>query len=185
MKLYKNIIKIISNFIYMPVNTNDNKSILVFVLIGVVLLYIVLNMNKPCTAPVPVPTESFKNQENFEPNQESADLAQNTVQAVNFVDTNNLTVDVPTNEDYVEEQKLQQAIQAGLIDDSGVMNVEGTDLLLAAAADRFYSIDTKGQSNKNASYDIRGEEPIPYNENYTPFSASTFVGTPKISTGRL
>jgi hypothetical protein len=187
MKLYKNIIKIISNFIYMPNNNTDNKSILVFVLIGVVLLYVIINMNKSCenTPTIGETTETTsesdlftnKNHENFDPS-ESSNLAQNTVQPVNFTDPNNLKVDVPTDQDYKEKEDNSE-------DDDGVLNIQGTDLLLAAAADRFYSIDVKGQSNKNASYDIRGEIPIPYNENYTPFNASHIVGSPKIKTGVL
>lgn len=75
--------------------------------------------------------------------------------------------------------------EAGLMDEDNVLNVEGTDLLIAAAADRFYSIDTKGQSNRNASNDLRGDLPIPYNESYTPFYASHIYGEPLVPAGRL
>ena len=159
---------------------------IVFILIGLIVAYLVLNMKGNCAIPQPEPTtEGFKNKEEFEPVQSGEDLAENTVQAVNFSVNDGIELDVPTNEDYAEEQERRVAIEAGVIEEDGVLNVEGSDLLLAAAADRFYSIDVKGQSNKNASYDIRGEEPIPYNENYTPFSASHIVGEPKIRTGRL
>lgn len=227
MKIYKNIIKIISIHIYMEnsnqfqtlvvygligmiilyvlFNMNDNstqstllkgsdnfESTVVFVLIGIIVLYLIVNMNqtKPKTAAVTTTSvttsnsnEEFKNKENFEPNQSSdMNLAQNTVQAVEFVDPNQLNVAVP---DGIAEQNRQMDLETGEVTDDGVLNVQGTDLLLAAAADRFYSIDIKGQSNRNASYDIRGEEAIPYNDNYTPFNASHIVGAPKITTGRL
>lgn len=36
-------------------------------------------------------------------------------------------------------------------------------------------IDTQGSSNKNATYDIRGDVPIPANLNTTPFNQSSLV----------
>ena len=169
--------------------TSEQEKIFVFILIGLLVAFLLLSMNKSSCSSTQSATSTtnapFTNKENFEPVQEGANLAQNTVQAVEFTVKDPIKVDVPTNEIYEERQNLDMAIKAGEIDDSGVLNVQGSDLLLAAAAERFYSIDVKGQSNKNSSYDIRGEEPIPYNENYTPFSASHIVGEPKITTGRL
>ena len=167
--------------------TPEQERTIVFILIGLIVGYLLLNMNTGCTATQPTTPETFKNKEEFEPVQSGEDLAENTVQAVNFTVNNGVNIDVPTNEDYAERVEQDQTVdmEAGEVEDDGVLNVQGSDLLLAAAADRFYSIDVKGQSNKNASYDIRGEEPIPYNENYTPFSASHIVGEPKIRTGRL
>lgn len=63
--------------------------------------------------------------------------------------------------------------------------VEGTDALISASADRFYSIDTKGQTNRNASNDLRGDLPIAYNQNYTPFNQSAIYGEPLVPSGRL
>jgi hypothetical protein len=69
--------------------------------------------------------------------------------------------------------------------DENVISVEGTDLLIAAASDRFYSIDTKGQSNRNASNDLRGDLPLPFDDKYTPFYSSHIYGEPLVPTGRL
>lgn len=70
-------------------------------------------------------------------------------------------------------------------DMDAALRVEGTDLLIAAAADRFYSIDVRGQLNRNASNDLRGEPQIPFNSTYTPFHSSAIAGESAIPSGRL
>ena len=70
-------------------------------------------------------------------------------------------------------------------EDEDEIQVEGTDALIAASSDRFYSVDTKGQTNRNASNDLRGDLPIAYNANYTPFNQSAIYGEPLVPAGRL
>lgn len=127
--------------------------------------------------------ESFNNSdntfdytENFEPN-DPVDAADNAAprnqvanQEVNFKPTLD-------NSDVLVQNVTQEE------DDELV--VEGTDALIAASSDRFYSIDTKGQTNRNASNDLRGDLPIAYNANYTPFNQSAIYGEPLVPAGRL
>jgi hypothetical protein len=91
---------------------------------------------------------------------------------------NNLVGDEPVEESNAPTEDQEY-------DPNDVIGVEGTDLLIAAASDRFYSIDTKGQSNRNASNDLRGDIPLPYDENYTPFYSSHIYGEPLVPAGRL
>jgi hypothetical protein len=59
-----------------------------------------------------------------------------------------------------------------------VLLVDGTDLLTAPLVDRFYSVNSISNVNRNASNDLRGDIPVEYNENYTPFYQSTIWGEP-------
>jgi hypothetical protein len=56
--------------------------------------------------------------------------------------------------------------------------VEGTDLLAAPLADRFYYTNSISNVNRNASSDLRGDIPTPYNDNFTPFYQSAIYGEP-------
>lgn len=123
---------------------------------------------------------TFDYTENFEPN-DSSDVADNAAakeevanQKVNFT---------PALDN--SENLLKAVEQRKPGDDDEELVVEGTDALIAASSDRFYSIDTKGQTNRNASNDLRGDLPIAYNENYTPFNQSAIYGEPLIPAGRL
>jgi hypothetical protein len=127
--------------------------------------------------------ESFNNSdntfdytENFEPNNpvDAADSAAPKNQVANQVVNFKPTLD---NSDVLVKNVTQEE------DDELV--VEGTDALIAASSDRFYSIDTKGQTNRNASNDLRGDLPIAYNANYTPFNQSAIYGEPLVPAGRL
>ena len=59
-----------------------------------------------------------------------------------------------------------------------VLQIDGTDLLAAPLADRFYSVNSIANVNRNASNDLRGDVPIPYDKNYTPFYQSHIQGEP-------
>ena len=59
------------------------------------------------------------------------------------------------------------------------MNLIGSNLLAAPAADRFYQTNTLANLNRNASYDIRGDIPIKFDPNHTPFYSSAIYGEPK------
>ena len=129
-------------------------------------------------------TDTFKNldntfdyTENFEPHDATPDMGDNAApreevanQDVNFTPT----VD---NSEVLENNVTQE--------DNEELLIEGTDALIAASSDRFYSIDTKGQTNRNASNDLRGDLPIAYNSNYTPFNQSAIYGEPLVPGGRL
>ena len=116
-------------------------------------------------------TENFENFEGYNPpdiGDKSADTREVANQNVNFnIDPSlkniNLDPDIDLNE----------------------LQIDGTDALIAASADRFYSVDTKGQTNRNASNDLRGDLPIVYNDNYTPFNQSAIYGEPLVPAGRL
>ena len=56
--------------------------------------------------------------------------------------------------------------------------VEGTDLLAAPLADRFYYTNSIANVNRNASNDLRGDIQTAYNVNFTPFYQSTIYGEP-------
>jgi hypothetical protein len=66
----------------------------------------------------------------------------------------------------------------GPIDDADLLRVEGTDLLSAPLADRFYYTNSIANVNRNASNDLRGDIPIQYNTQYTPFNQSVIYGEP-------
>lgn len=119
---------------------------------------------------------TFDYTENFEPNNpvDAADRAAPRNQVANQEVNFKPTLD---NSDVLVKNVTQEE------DDELV--VEGTDALIAASSDRFYSIDTKGQTNRNASNDLRGDLPIAYNANYTPFNQSAIYGEPLVPTGRL
>jgi hypothetical protein len=59
-----------------------------------------------------------------------------------------------------------------------VYKVDGTDLLAAPLADRFYYTNSIANVNRNATHDFRGDIPISYNDNYTPFYQSAIYGEP-------
>jgi hypothetical protein len=134
--------------------------------------------------PVPSTTsESFDNNnlfdytENFEPN-DSSDLGDYSAPTDEVADQD-VNFEAPLD----NSDNLLQNIEQENEDDELV--VEGTDALIAASSDRFYSVDTKGQTNRNASNDLRGDLPIAYNENYTPFNQSAIYGEPLVPAGRL
>ena len=59
-----------------------------------------------------------------------------------------------------------------------VLQIEGTDLLTAPLVDNMLYTNSIANTNRNASQDVRGDIPLQYNENYTPFYASTIYGAP-------
>lgn len=58
------------------------------------------------------------------------------------------------------------------------LEIDGTDLLAAPLADRFHSLNSIANVNRNASNDLRGDIEVKYNEKYTPFYASHIYGEP-------
>lgn len=63
-------------------------------------------------------------------------------------------------------------------DVNDVYKVDGTDLLAAPLADRFYYTNSIANVNRNASNDLRGDIAISYNDTYTPFYSSSIYGEP-------
>ena len=59
-----------------------------------------------------------------------------------------------------------------------VLQIEGTDLLTAPLVDNMLYTNSIANTNRNASQDLRGDIPLQYNENYTPFYSSTIWGAP-------
>lgn len=96
----------------------------------------------------------------------------------------------PVSQEFAEMVSTNNVDAPEVVEDDeddmdNALRVEGTDLLIAAAADRFYSIDVRGQLNRNASNDLRGEPQIPFNSTYTPFHSSAIAGESAIPSGRL
>ena len=58
------------------------------------------------------------------------------------------------------------------------LQIDGTDLLAAPLADRFHSLNSIANVNRNASNDLRGDIEIKYNDKYTPFYSSHIYGEP-------
>ena len=122
-------------------------------------------------------SDAFDYTENFEPNDTTPDMGDNAA-----------PVDEVANQEVNFEPTLdnsQTLVDNVVQDNDEELLVEGTDALIAASSDRFYSVDTKGQTNRNASNDLRGDLPIAYNENYTPFNQSAIYGEPLVPAGRL
>tara|TARA_B100001121_G_scaffold304654_1_gene320557 strand:- start:1012 stop:1572 length:561 start_codon:yes stop_codon:yes gene_type:complete len=120
---------------------------------------------------------TFDYTENFEPNDSTPDIGDNAAPR-DQVANQDISFEPPVDNSEVLENNVTQ-------DDDEELLVEGTDALIAASSDRFYSVDTKGQTNRNASNDLRGDLPIAYNSNYTPFNQSAIYGEPLVPAGRL
>ena len=56
--------------------------------------------------------------------------------------------------------------------------IKGTDLLASALTDRFNSVNSIANVNRNASNDLRGDIEVKFNEKYTPFYSSHIYGEP-------
>ena len=117
-----------------------------------------------------------ENVENFEPNNPSdlGDVAAPQEDVAN----QQVRFEAPLDN---SDALVQNVVQ----DDGNEISVEGTDALIAVTAERFFSINSIGQSNKNASNDLRGDVNIAYNENYTPFNQSAIYVKPLVPGGRL
>jgi len=63
-------------------------------------------------------------------------------------------------------------------DVNDVYKIDGTDLLAAPLADRFYYTNSIANVNRNATHDLRGDISIAYNDSYTPFYQSSIYGEP-------
>ena len=120
---------------------------------------------------------TFDYTENFEPHDATPDMGDNAAPK-DEVANQDVNFKPALDNSKVLENNVTQ-------DDNEELLVEGTDALIAASSDRFYSIDTKGQTNRNASNDLRGDLPIAYNEKYTPFNQSAIYGEPLVPAGRL
>mgnify|MGYP003337315353 CR=1 FL=1 len=120
---------------------------------------------------------TFDYTENFEPNDATPDIGDYAAPR-DQVANQDISFEPPVDNSEVLENNVTQ-------DDDDELLVEGTDALIAASSDRFYSVDTKGQTNRNASNDLRGDLAIPYNSNYTPFNQSAIYGEPLVPAGRL
>ena len=123
------------------------------------------------------PDNTFDYTENFEPHDSTPDMGDNAAPQ-NEVANQNIAFTPPVDNSNILQNNVTQEDNENLV-------VEGTDALIAASSDRFYAIDTKGQTNRNASNDLRGDLPLVYNENYTPFYQSAIHGEPLVPAGRL
>lgn len=120
---------------------------------------------------------TFDYTENFEPHDATPDMGDNAAPKEEVANQDVNFTPAVDNSQVLENNVTQE--------DNEELLVEGTDALIAASSDRFYSIDTKGQTNRNASNDLRGDLPIAYNSNYTPFNQSAIYGEPLVPGGRL
>ena len=120
---------------------------------------------------------TFDYTENFEPHDATPDMGDNAAPREEVANQDVNFTPAVDNSQVLENNVTQE--------DNEELLVEGTDALIAASSDRFYSIDTKGQTNRNASNDLRGDLPIAYNSNYTPFNQSAIYGEPLVPSGRL
>ena len=68
----------------------------------------------------------------------------------------------------------------GLVDaqPGDVIQIEGTDLLTAPLIDNMLYTNSIANTNRNASQDLRGDIPLQFNDNYTPFYSSVIYGAP-------
>lgn len=182
----------------------DTKNIMKFLFVAIwlgVLAYLITLMLEICKpkqdsvsettsasgttgAPGTTSAETFENNdntfdysiENFEPHN-AEDLGDDAAPREEVAEQE-VAFEAPLDNSDVLVQNVTQ-------EDEDEIQVEGTDALIAASSDRFYSVDTKGQTNRNASNDLRGDLPIAYNANYTPFNQSAIYGEPLVPAGRL
>ena len=87
---------------------------------------------------------TFDYTENFEPHDATPDIGDNAAPR-NEVSNQDVNFDVPIENQDTLRQNVDSELEpaAGEVDENDVLNVDASELLIAAAADRFYSIDTK------------------------------------------
>jgi hypothetical protein len=182
----------------------DTKNIMKFLFVAIwlgVLTYLITLMLEICkpkqnavsettSASGTTSSSNTGSAENFENNDNTFDYSIENFEPHNAED---LGDDAAPREEVAEQEVAFEApldnsdtlVQNVTQEDEDEIQVEGTDALIAASSDRFYSVDTKGQTNRNASNDLRGDLPIAYNANYTPFNQSAIYGEPLVPAGRL
>lgn len=82
-----------------------------------------------------------------------------------------------TNDDGAPIAEVNQQITDAEEDEED-LQIDGTDLLAAPLVDRFHSLNSIANVNRNSSQDLRGDIEITYNDKYTPFYASHIYGEP-------
>ena len=82
-----------------------------------------------------------------------------------------------TNDDGAPIEEVNDSI-TNSEEDTDDLQIDGTDLLAAPLVDRFHSLNSIANVNRNASQDLRGDIEITYNDKYTPFYASHIYGEP-------
>jgi hypothetical protein len=80
----------------------------------------------------------------------------------------------------VNEGDMAPVNYTGLVDaqPGDVIQIEGTDLLTAPLVDNMLYTNSIANTNRNASQDLRGDIPLQFNDNYTPFYSSVIYGAP-------
>tara|TARA_A100001015_G_scaffold320773_1_gene448435 strand:+ start:807 stop:1418 length:612 start_codon:yes stop_codon:yes gene_type:complete len=110
--------------------------------------------------------EDTNNQENFE----SRELEE----GFNYEDFDPNPL---TNDDGAPVEEVNDSI-TNTEEGSDDLEIDGTDLLAAPLVDRFHSLNSIANVNRNSSQDLRGDIEITYNNKYTPFYASHIYGEP-------
>ncbi len=121
------------------------------------------------TATPPVTTEGMTNKIRYEPFANVEGVSDSVHGAAPFKDN---TPVMEGNYSTVNYTGLAEA------EPGEVLQIEGTDLLTAPLVDNMLYTNSIANTNRNASQDLRGDIPLQYNENYTPFYASTIWGAP-------
>ena len=80
----------------------------------------------------------------------------------------------------LDENDMAKVSYTGLADATpgDVIQIEGTDLLTAPLVDNMLYTNSIANTNRNASQDLRGDIPLQFNDNYTPFYSSVIYGAP-------
>lgn len=80
----------------------------------------------------------------------------------------------------IDEGDMAKVSYTGLADGTpgDVIQIEGTDLLTAPLVDNMLYTNSIANTNRNASQDLRGDIPLQFNDNYTPFYSSVIYGAP-------
>ena len=80
----------------------------------------------------------------------------------------------------IDEGDMAKVNYTGLADGNpgDVIQIEGTDLLTAPLVDNMLYTNSIANTNRNASQDLRGDIPLQFNNNYTPFYSSVIYGAP-------
>jgi hypothetical protein len=80
----------------------------------------------------------------------------------------------------MEDNTYMKVNYTGLVEGTPgeAIHIEGTDLLTAPLVDNMLYTNSIANTNRNASQDMRGDIPVPFNESYTPFYSSTIYGAP-------
>lgn len=145
----------------------------------------VVNTPAPMLSPPSVETFVQETSQKEIPQQETPQQEKPSIVYENFGDVPGMSDSVYGAAPFGSNMPVQEGDMAtvnytGLVDaqPGDVIQIEGTDLLTAPLVDNMLYTNSIANTNRNASQDLRGDLPLQFNDNYTPFYSSVIYGAP-------